>query len=453
MVRMRIAIALLALVLVASAAGPKRKQPGPKSRGKVYEWTAKNGTVFFYYVPKGYDHAKGANLTFILHGSIGNRGWGFANCPAGKFRADDIVVSPDGTTANGRGGFNSLGQPGDAQRFHELVRELKGAFKVRATFLYGHSQGSFFSLYYAGEHPEEVQGVVAMASGVWTQTRLGKEGHKQAIVLLHGTQDPVVPYGQSVGALEAYRKAEFPILHMKSIEGWNHWPTANNSKVPHTQQQLAWCEGMTTDDPTRLKVSFDFLANNKPKVRHDYAATYSLAKRIAGMEDAPAGLRTRATKAMATIDALAKAHVAALKKANAEKLSADPWIGHLMIFLRSFRGVPACDTFAETWDPIIAAQRELAVANLRIYYQKRQQDVDTAFVAGIAAVENGFLHYECADTSFLNALETWAKDAKKWGIDAKHAKGGYKSVLVPYRKALKGAYRSVDGVNRKAGKL
>ena len=30
---------------------------------------------------------------------------------------------------------------------------------------------------------------------------------------------------------------------------------------------------------------------------------------------------------------------------------------------------------------------------------------------------------------------------------------GYKSVVVPYRKALKGAYRSVDGVNRKAGKL
>ena len=122
-----------------------------------------------------------------------------------------------GVCANGRGGFNSLGQPNDARRFHALHQELKQKFKIRRTFLYGHSQGSFFSLYYAGEYPQEVDGVVAFASGVWTQTKLGKEGHHQAIVLLHGTQDPVVPYAQSVGAFQAYREAEYPILHLKSI--------------------------------------------------------------------------------------------------------------------------------------------------------------------------------------------------------------------------------------------
>ena len=450
--RLLVWLAVALLALPAFAAGPKKKQPGPKATGKVYEWTSGNGTVLRYFVPKHYNHAKGANLTFILHGSNGNRGWGFANCPAGKFRADDIVVSPDGTTSNGRGGFNSLGRPDDAKRFHGLLKELKAAFRVRSTFLYGHSQGSFFALYYAAAYPDEVQGVVAMASGVWTQTQLGEQGHKQAIVLLHGTQDPVVPYAQSVGALAAYGKAGYPILHMKSIEGWNHWPTAMNSKVPHTQQQLAWCEGMTTDDPQRLKVSFEFLATNNPKQRHDYAATYSLAERIVGFEAAPASLKTRAKNAMTAIDKLAAAHVAALKGADGKKIAAKPWVGHLVIFLRSFRGVPACEEFAKTWDPILAEHREAAVANLRAYYQQRNSDPAAAFAAGVTAIEQGFLYCECADNRFLDALQKLAKDAKKFGIDKKDVKR-CKAVLAPYRKALKGSARSVDGVNRKAGKL
>ncbi|MHC4952964.1 MAG: alpha/beta fold hydrolase [Planctomycetota bacterium] len=452
---MRILSAAVFLLLIATSAwagAVKRKEPGPKAKGKVYEWAATNGLVYYYYVPKKYDPAKGANLTFILHGSNGMRGWGFANCPAGKFRKDDIVVSPDGTTSNGRGGFNSLGRPEDAKRFRAVHKELKEIFKVNATYLYGHSQGSFFSLYYAGEYPDEVQGVVAFASGVWTQTRLEERGHKQAIVLLHGTQDPVVPYAQSVGALQAYRETKYPILHLKSIEGWNHWPTANNSKVPHTQQQLAWCEGMTTKDPERLAASFEFLANNKVKMRHDYAATYSLAKRVTEADFASDALKKRAAKAMTTIDALAKAHVAALKGADPSEFAAKPWVGHAPMFLRSFRGVPSCEVFATDWDPAIDKHREAAVPQLRLYYQNRGNNVAAAFAAGVAAIEAGFLHYECNDNRFLKALEDWAKQAKRWQIPRDVLKR-YNAIVPAYKKALQEAYRSCDGVNRKAGKL
>ena len=196
---------LTALLLVAAAAWAgddvKDKEPGPKAKGKVYSWKAKDGLVYRYYIPKKYDPEKGANLTFILHGSNLSAGWGFWNHKAGQFRPDDIVVSPDGTTPNGSGGFNFMGRPKDAKRLHALHEELKKLFKIQATFLYGHSQGSFFSFFYAGQYPEDVQGVVGHASGVWAQTQGPRKAHHQAIVLMHGTQDPVVPYGQSVDSV------------------------------------------------------------------------------------------------------------------------------------------------------------------------------------------------------------------------------------------------------------
>jgi len=205
--------ALLVLAgTVLSASKIKEKAPGPKARGRTYSWKSKDGLRYYYFVPKHYDPEQGANLTFILHGSNLSGGWGFANQKAGVFRPDDIVVCPDGTTPNGRGGFNFLGKPRDAKRLHALQQELEKTFKIRATFLYGHSQGSFFALYYAGEYPDDVQGVVGQASGVWTWTQLGPKGRHQAIVLMHGTYDPVVPYGQSVGGYDAFRKAKYPTV-------------------------------------------------------------------------------------------------------------------------------------------------------------------------------------------------------------------------------------------------
>ena len=204
--------ALLSFLASAHAADVPEKEPSPRVRGKVQKWTSKQGIAYHYRLPEKYDPEAGANLTVILHGSNLDHRWGFANHPYKTFRPDDIVVSPDGTTSNGNGGFNSLGNPADAKRFHVFLEELKSALVVKRTFLYGHSQGSFFAFYYAGEYPEDVDGVVGHASGVWTQTRLGKKGHHQAVVLMHGTQDPVVPYLQSAGSLTAFRDARYPTM-------------------------------------------------------------------------------------------------------------------------------------------------------------------------------------------------------------------------------------------------
>ena len=141
-----VALGLVVLFLAAAPVQAKEvpeKAPGPKAKGKVYKWTSKNGITCHFRIPKSYDPEKGASLTYVLHGSNLDHRWGFANHNWKSFRPDDIVVSPDGTTSNGRGGFNSLGRREDAKRFRAFHEELAEALNINAVYLYGHSQGSF----------------------------------------------------------------------------------------------------------------------------------------------------------------------------------------------------------------------------------------------------------------------------------------------------------------------
>ncbi|MCK6459603.1 MAG: hypothetical protein L6Q95_06870 [Planctomycetes bacterium] len=445
---MRTVHLLLAAALLAAPAladKPKPQEPGPKSKGRLCEWKSKDGLAYVYYVPKDYDAERGANLVLILHGSNLSRHWGFANHKAGEFRPDDLVASPDGTTPNGQGGFNFLGEPKDAQRFRALVEELKQAFKVRATFLYGHSQGSFFALYYAGEHPAEVQGVLAHASGVWNWTKLGPEGHGQAIVLMHGTDDPVVPFGQSVGGFDAYAEAKYPMVRLRAIEGGNHWPAEHNYKIPYPTQELAWIEGMTTKDPARLAAAFDTLANANVREYHDYAALYSLSKRIAE-GDAPDALKAKARVAMESVEAAARAHVEALRPPDPLRIEAEGWVRHLPMFLRAYRGVPACDAFAETWAPVMKQHADAAIAHLRAMHATK--DPAEAFAEGVAAIREGFLYHECMDGQFLKQLGEWRKDRKL--KLPKEAARDYDELVPPYEKAMQQGYRSFEAADRKS---
>lgn len=438
---------LAAAVLAAPALADKAKsqEPGPKSKGRLCEWKSGDGLAYVYYVPKNYDEGRGANLVFILHGSNLSRHWGFKNHGPGDFRPDDIVVSPDGTTSNGKDGFNFLGEPKDAQRFRALVTELKQTFKVSATFLYGHSQGSFFALYYAGEHPSEVQGVLAHASGVWTWTKLGPEGHHQAIVLMHGTRDPVVPFGNSAGGYDAYVEAKYPMVRLRAIERGNHWPAELNYKIPYPTQQLAWIEGMTTKDPARLAVAFETLANVKVREHHDYAALHSLAQRIAD-GDSPDALKAKAKAAMEGADAAAKAHVDALRPPDPLKIEAEGWVGHLPMFLRAYRGVPACDAFGEKWAPVVKQHADAAIRHLRAMHATK--DPAEAFGEGVAAVREGFLYDECTDPEFLKQLAAWRKD-KKLKLP-KEAVKEYDDLVPAYEKAIQEGFRSFEAAERKA---
>lgn len=454
-----VAAAALALLLVGGpleAADLEQKAPSPKDGGKVYAWKAADGLVYAWRGPQRYDAKQGVNLTLILHGSNLGHGWGFANHAAKTFRPDDLVVSPDGTTPNGNGGFNFLREPKDGNRLHALIEELKQAFQVRATYLYGHSQGSFFALQYAGQHPQDVNGIVAHASGVWTWTNLGKHGHHIPVVFLHGTQDPVVGYGQSVGGWEALREAGYPTVRLRSLEFWNHWPAEHNGSVPHTSQQLAWVEGMSTTDPERLRVCLERLlpaSGKDERAEHDWAGLYTLAARVAALEDAPADLRERAAKAAAKVEALAQAHATALAMPPGAAFDGKPWIGHLPVFLRAFPGVPARDALAERWKDTLEKHKREAIAHLRRYYPALQKGKHAeAFEEGASAIQSGFLWHECADAGLRKSLQEWHKDAKKLKL-AKGALKSFDSVMPAFDECIQEGWKAFTGLNHKHGDI
>ena len=103
-----LAAAVVALGNLAGAAAPAapapsggapEAAPGPDSKGRVLAWKSKGGLAYEYFVPASYDPERGANLVLVFHGTGLDRRWTFANHPAGTFRPDDIVVSPDGQHA------------------------------------------------------------------------------------------------------------------------------------------------------------------------------------------------------------------------------------------------------------------------------------------------------------------------------------------------------------------
>lgn len=435
--RLALALGLAAATLPAQA---KEREPDGKATGKVYEWKSKDGLAYQYYLPKSFDPDQPINLTFILHGSNLDRRWGFANHKAGDFRADDFVVSPDGTTSNGGTGFNFLQGKDDLERLHALHEELKERFKIRATYLYGHSQGSFFSLFYAGAYPDDVQGVVAHASGVWIGTQATKKHHHQAVVLMHGTKDATVPYSQSVGGIMMYEDAKYPHARLRSLDDWNHWPAP-----AHTEQQLAWCEGMTTDDPTRMQAALTTLAEVKQGA--DPVALYQVAARVAASDATDDAAKKVAQQAMQDVEACAASHVKAIGKGG-KKLDGKPWVGHVPLFLRHFRGVPACDEFEKAWGKRLDKQKDTAKKHARAFWQKRDSKEKDAFVSGLALVQDAYLTETASNEKILSQLEEWGNSGKAFGLSKKNIKD-YKRVLPAMRKSLDKGKKSFDKVSKR----
>jgi predicted esterase len=443
--RLATGLALAAALAVATppaAADGKRdeKAPGPASKGKVYTWKSADGLPYQYYVPESYDPKVGANLTFILHGTGLTYEWGFANHPAGEFRPDDVVVSPEGTTKLERGDHNFLGGDKDLKRVHALHEELRKALKVRDTYVYGHSNGAFFAFFYAGAYPEDVQGALGHAGGVWSGTAVSPKHHHQAIVLMHGTADPVVNFSNSAGCLPTYRDAKYPHARLRALEGWPHFPSAY-----HAGQQLAWCEGMTSADPARVVASYEHLAGLQEAV--DWAALWQVANRLSGLEGAPGDARRKAGATAEAVDRLARKNVEAIErslgKEKGDKVVDAAWVGHLPLFLRDFEGVPARDALAESWKDRLEKHQEDGVKHLREYYRIQREkapDAAKALDAALDAIRTGFLYYECADGEFLAALEKIRADAKKAKLSKAQVKA-YDGVVVPFVAGRKAGHK------------
>ncbi|NUN48263.1 MAG: hypothetical protein HUU15_05470 [Candidatus Brocadiae bacterium] len=288
---------LISIAALQARAGDEPRRAAPAEgvpRAERLAWKTAEGVEYEYTVPKSYSRERGATLLVMLHGSNLDRRWSLANFEVGKFRRDDIIVSPDGTTPNGSGGFNFMGERADAEKIAALIRSLQKAFRVERVYLYGHSQGAFFCFYFMGEFPALVDAICPHAGGLWIGSKLPKETKEKPIALLHARADAVVPLENSEGARDHLVKQGYRNVRLEILEDANeqtgHWPRPDK-----TEPLLAWCDSLTATGPaSQLRSAAAQITGDEPAI----GRALDLAKR-------------------------AKAGAAKLKKEEREKIEAE----------------------------------------------------------------------------------------------------------------------------------
>jgi len=457
---MTLALASLLLVLPLTAAESSaasgaplladdnpEEAPGEAKPGRPYQWkSTSTDTPFEYFVPKTYDPEQGANLTVVLHGNGLDHRWSFWNHPVGEFRKSDILVSPDGFDyVSGTNANEFLGNREHAGKFHDFLDELKAQWNIKHVYLYGHSQGSFFVFYFAGEYPQDINGVCGHASGVWAQTQHTKKGHHIAVGVMHGTDDHI-PYGQGWYGAETYRDARYPLVHLRTLFDWPHRPNYFQA-----ESVLSWCEGMTETDPARVEACLEYLAQPKLPMGADWSALYAVAARLAELEAADAGQIKRAEKVMAAVDALADDHVAAIlkslgKKGRLKAFEKGEWLGTAIRFLEEFEGVPAHAAFLAKNGKTIERVRKAGTDAYSTYYKEKDDEQDEAFDAGLEMLEEGWVHYRCKDV--LAWMEELADD-RDFKLSKKKRKQ-FETLAKAWKKGREDGFRKFTQRNEKA---
>lgn len=420
--------------------------PASAKPGKVYQWQAADGLPYEYRVPRRYDSAEGANLTLVLHGNGLDHRWTFWNHPADEFRPEDIVVSPDGTTAHSGTGANEfLGGDKDVARVVALIQELKATWNVRQVFVYGHSQGAFFVYLLAGAEPELIDGVVGHAGGVWNGTETSKKAHHQAIGFLHGTEDHI-PYGQAVGGRDFYlTQQKYPLVHLRTLFGWNHRPHWYQAA-----QVLAWCEGMTSADPRRVAAAVEDLCDEKRPMGVDWSALHAVATRLATLDGASDAQKKRGADVAAAVSALATQHVESILKGAGKQgfaeFTAGEWSGELTRFLEDFHGTPEWEDLWKRHGKKIEAGREAGGKSRREVHEALEKDEPQALDHAVDMIERGYLDSSVGAT--LASVDEWLGKTK--ARVGRKARTRYEDLAKLWREAQTKGFKDFEQRNGKA---
>ena len=422
--------ATIALALTRSASNaltledpPDRRPDATAKPLTAFSWKSKNDLRFVWWLPKDYDASKPRNLTVICHGTGLDYRWGFWNNKPGVFRPDDIVVSVDGPTPDGKSRL-FLGQKHDADAIAAFLAEMRQLFAVDRIFLYGHSQGSFFVVFFAGEHPEQVAGVVAHASGAWLGSKMAGDVKHVPIAFMHGTSDPVVPYGQSPGARDAYLKAGLTLVHLRRLDRYSHWPNAVRAN-----ECLAWCQGMSAKSAEEALACAREILRPKPADEYQwttivgFSAARDVLRRIekkgpAPFVDVPDEVAKKAAELAKKIDEAGKEQVDDVRKqvkSKADLQTTGPWMGQLIPMREDYRGVESVEAFMKEidFDAAQHAQDKVAESICNTWYQ--QKDPKKIYDAVVENIGKAIL-FDGYPAEFAKKMDEWNKDAKKLGL-------------------------------------
>jgi pimeloyl-ACP methyl ester carboxylesterase len=340
------AIALTFCCALASARAQKEAEavvePSTKApRQKLLEWKSAQGRTYWYRLPEKLDAKNPPCLVFMLHGTGLNHGWSFWNYPIlGDFRKNDIVVSPDGLTPGRGDTFDFVQGPKDGEQIAGLIADFRKRLPVGRVYLYGHSQGAFFCYWFAGEHPELIDGIVAHAGNVLDVKHGRLARQKVAIGILHGRADAVVPVECATRTAKIYRDEGYEKVKLEIVEGLTeqsgHWP------LPvHVARMFDWLDQATTASAAQaLRTAASELQKKAPDLAV-VAEQVAKARKLL-----PKAEESEKKSLLPQLDAIAafldKAATATVSKLAAEPALADPkaacgpWAAHFLLADRMF---------------------------------------------------------------------------------------------------------------------
>ena len=159
-----------------------------KMKHEENEYTTKDGINIFYQCWKPEEAPKG--IIQIVHGLAEHSGRYMH--VVNKLIPNGFIVYADDHQGHGRSGgtsgyVNSINDfVQDQKEFTDLIREKEG--KYIPLFLLGHSMGSFISILYIADYPDEFKGLILSGSG----TKVG-EGVNFFTLLLARTLSKIMP--------------------------------------------------------------------------------------------------------------------------------------------------------------------------------------------------------------------------------------------------------------------
>lgn len=427
------AAVLSAPPVVLQEEGPETRAPGwdAERRTRYYAESAGGLRYLWWLPPEAEEEEAPRALTVILHGTGLDYRWGPANHPMEEFRPRDVVVSVDGTSPGQGESRLFLGADADVEAFEAFLGELREALQPDQVFLYGHSQGGFFVIHYACAKPDTVDGVVAHASGAWAHSQAGKKVHGVPIAFLHGTRDPVVPYANSTGSFRAYQEMDFPMLHLRRMEGYNHWPNGVRST-----ECLDWCEGMTTTSPERALLLAGELARPKRADGYgyeqppDWAGARMVLRRLSGegegaFKEVDEKTARAAKKLVDEVEDAAEEQVKVLRKAVGKKLEFDDgdWPARFRAVRADFRGTVALEEWLDSigWEKAEKKQRRAAEKLLEAWWKRDAPDVER-MEAVLEHLPEAFL-YDSFPTDFEEQLGEMLGRADRMDLKRKARNG------------------------------
>ncbi len=338
----------VAAIACAEPEKPKLVEPSASApANECLEWKSPQGKPFWYRLPKSLSASKPATLLLMLHGTGMNQGWPFYNYPLvnSDWRKDDVIVAPEGMTPGDGGTFNFIQGPTDGDQIAGLIELLKKKLPIGRVYVYGHSQGAFFAYWFAGEHPELVDGIVAHAGNVLSVKHSKLSREKVAIGILHGRADAVVPVDCATRTEKIYRDEGYKKVKLLIVEGLNektgHWPLPKQ-----VGEMLDWLDQVSTSSATQaVGVALDQLTRDASDLRVIRESVENAEKMLGKAKpDEKAALEPKLKALREFLEQAADAHAKALLADPAvsdPKLPYGPWVAHYRIAEAAFAPLPS----------------------------------------------------------------------------------------------------------------